>query len=196
MERTRVPSMIEAMVPATKGLSFNNIILFTRERFGPQGWDALLERMSRDDQQVLTSMVPVGWYDLRLYARVVNQMVELYGHGKLDVVEDYGRFSAERDIGTFYKLLFRITSPGLIFDQAMKLWDRIQNTGVWQVQRGDHRAIGTLSNWGCVDAALCRELVGYMEAMLAHGNCKRVKVEHPSCRVRGAPACVFTGVWQ
>jgi hypothetical protein len=84
----------------------------------------------------------------------------------------------------------------LIFDQAMKLWDRFHYTGTWRTERGVKSASGILSDWGCVDAALCAELVGYLEAMLAHGNCTHVRVQHPQCRVHGAPACVFTCTWQ
>jgi hypothetical protein len=84
----------------------------------------------------------------------------------------------------------------LIFDQGMKLWRRFQSSGEWRVERADKRATGVLSDWGVVDEVLCRELIGYIETMLAHGNCTNVRLEHPQCRAHGAPDCVFIGTWQ
>lgn len=179
-----------------KGLGFTNALLFADQTFGVDGAARLLESLSAEEQQVISSMIPSGWYELAFYARFLRQLARVHGRDDLAVVEEYGRFAAKRDISTVYKLLFRITSPGLIFDQGMKLWDRFNDSGTWRVERGDHRAMGVLTDWGVVDEALCRELVGYIETMLAHGSCKRVKVEHPECRAQGAAACVFTGLWQ
>lgn len=184
------------MSATTKGLSFTNALLFADQEYGPDGAQRLIESFAPDEQELLSSLISAGWYDLGFYARFLRQLALVHGGGNLAVIEEYGRFAAKRDIHTVYKLLFKITSPGLIFDQAMKLWGRFHDSGVWRVERGDKRATGVLSNWGVVDEALCRELIGYIEAILAHGNCKRVKLEHPQCRAHGAPDCVFTGTWQ
>jgi hypothetical protein len=184
------------MAAAIKGLSFHNVLLFAEHRFGAEGTQQLLDQMSAEDREALASLVHVGWYDLVFYARFLRLLAQVHGSGDFAVVEDYGRFAADHDIGSVYKMLFRITSPGLIFDQAMRLWERFHNTGTWHVERGTRRATGTLSNWGYVDEVLCRELVGYLETMLAHGNCKQVRVQHPKCRAHGAPDCVFTCTWQ
>jgi hypothetical protein len=188
--------MLSSMAGTTKGLSFLNVSLFAKHAFGGDGPTRVLEGMSKEDQQALAGVVPVGWYDLELYARYIKQLVRVDGRGNLRLLVEYGRFSAEQDISKVYKLLFRITSPGMIFDQSMKLWHRFQDTGSWHVERGDRRASGILSDWGCVDEALCHELIGYLEALLAHGKCKQVRVEHPKCRAHGAPSCVFTCTWQ
>lgn len=183
------------MVAAIKGLGITNAFLFADSVFGESGSKLVIDSLSQEDQQVVSAILSVGWYDLELYARVLRQLARVHGHGALTVLEDYGRFAAKRDIGTVYKLLFRITNPGLIFDQAMKLWDRYHNTGRWRIDRTDHKAIAVLSDWGYVDEAMCRVLVGYIESILAHGNCKQARVVHTACRAQGAPQCVFNCSW-
>jgi hypothetical protein len=185
-----------SMSAKTKGLGFTNALTFADQEFGPDGAKRLIDSFSLDEQALLLSMIPAGWYDLEFYARFLRQLALVHGGGTFALIEEYGRFAAKRDINTVYKLLFRITSPGLIFDQAMKLWGRFHDSGVWRVERGERTATGVLSNWGVVDEVLCRELIGYIETTLTHGNCKRAHLEHPECRARGAPDCVFTGVWQ
>ena len=181
----------------TKGLSFRNLVSFTRARFGEEGWAQLEATLSESDRRTLAEMIPMGWYELELYARLVRQLVEVHGRGERTLVEDYGRYSAEHDLTTIHKLLMKAVNPGVIMEQSMKLWRRFQDTGTWRVERGEHRATGMLLDWGCVDEALCRELVGYLEYLLTLGyGGKRARVEHPRCRARSAPACVFVCTWE
>lgn len=184
------------MTAKTKGLSFTNALLFADQVFAPEGAQRLIESFTPEEQKLITGMIPAGWYDLEFYARFLRQLELVYGTGNFAVVEAYARFSAKRDISTVYKLLFKITNPGLIFDQAMKLWDRFHDSGVWRIERGDNRATGVLADWGVVDVVLCQELVAYIETILEHGNCKRARVEHSQCRAYGAEECVFVGTWQ
>jgi len=54
---------------------------------------------------------------------------------------------------------------------------------------------GTLENWGVVDVALCRELVGYLGRTIELVGAKNVLMEHPRCRARGDRACFFQARW-
>lgn len=184
------------MVASAKGVGIHDAMLFTQERFGGAAWPALLSTMSRDDQQVLSSIVAVGWYDLALYARLLNRLADVHGRGDLSLLEELGRFGAEHDLSTMQRLFMRVVTPGFILDQTMKLWSRFQDSGTWRVERTDHRAVGTLTGWGLADAALCRELLGYIHGMISHGKGEDVRVVHPQCRAHGASACVFVGTWR
>lgn len=184
------------MSASVKGVAMYDVMLFTQQRFGADAWEALLASMSPKDRQALASILPVGWYDLALYARLLRQLVEAHGQGRPALLEECGRFGAEHDLTTIHRMFMRIASPGFILDQAMKLWRRFQDTGSWQVDRTELRTVGTLTGWGHVDELLCRELSGYIAGMISHGNGTDVQVTHPHCRARGAPACVFVGTWR
>jgi hypothetical protein len=184
------------MSGSTKGMSFHNIVLFTNERFGDSAWQELISGLSADDQQTLSSLVSIGWYELDLYMRLLVQLKALHGARHPQVLEEYGRFSAQNDLTTTHKLFLRFASPGTILNQTMKLWRRFHDTGSWSVETGPKRAIGTLRDWGCVHDVLCRELVGYIHVMISMGNGAEPRVEHPECRAHGAERCVFVASWQ
>lgn len=184
------------MSGSTKGLGFYNLVSFTKARFGEDGLRRFEESLAPEDREVLAGIVSVGWYDLALYARLLRHLVDLHGSGDLSLAEEYGRFAAEHDLTSIHKLVMKAVTPGVVLEQSMKVWGRFHDTGTWRVERSTHRAIGTLSNWGCVDEVLCRELVGYLEYMLALGyGGKRARVEHPRCRAYGSTDCVFTCTW-
>jgi len=184
------------MPGSTKGTGFCNIRLFTRERFGEAGWQRVLAGLTPEDQQQLSAVIPVGWYDLDLYTRLLTRFVEVHGHGDLTALEDVGRFSAEQDLSTIHKFVMKLADPGTILDQSMRLWRRFQDTGTWRIERERNRAVGKLSDWGSLYEGSCRELVGYIEVLIGQGRGKHVRVQHSECRAHGASACTFAATWR
>ena len=84
------------------------MVLFVGERFGDSAWQELLSGLSAADQQTLSSLVSIGWYELDLYMRLLVRLQSLYGERNPRLLEDYGRFSAQNDLTTTHKLS---TSP-------------------------------------------------------------------------------------
>lgn len=183
------------MAGSTKGVSFHNAMLFVAERFGEAAWTELIAGMSAADQQALSGIIPIGWYELDLYMRVLVRLSAVYGAGHAQLLQDYGRFSAQQDLTTTHKLVLRFASPGTILNQTMKLWRRFHDTGTWSVVKSSKRAEGTLRDWGCVHEVLCCEMLGYIGMVISLGNGDQAQVEHPECRAQGADSCVFVATW-
>jgi hypothetical protein len=180
----------------TKGLSFRNLESFVLREFGDAAWQDVLCDLTAQDQTQLAAMVPVGWYPLDLYAVVLRFVQQRFAAQRPNLIEAYGRFAAEQDLTTVHKLMLKLANPGLILDQCTKLWSKFHDTGRWTVTRDARHAAGTLTDWGCVDHNLCRELVGYIDALISLGHGKQVRVHHPNCQAHGASACVFEASWR
>jgi predicted hydrocarbon binding protein len=184
-------------VAETKGISFVNAQAFCGEIGGSDGWSRVLGSMSAADREVLQSVLAVGWYDLWLYARLIRAIDATLGSGNFELIKTLGRFEAERDITTVYRLFFRLANPGYAIEKTMAYWRRFHDTGVWEVSRISDTAVhGTLSDWGVVDMALCLELTGYMPRVIELVGGKNAVMVHPRCRSRGADVCSFELSWQ
>ncbi len=183
-------------VAKTKGVGFINVKNFVTERFGAAGWDAVTGRLSPEDRDELSSAVSVGWYSLPLYARLIRVLDEVHGYGDLALVVQLGRYEAERDLTTIHRAFLRFFNPAFIVEKFAEYWKRFHDSGEWVAVRDSDRQItATLANWGCVDHALCRELVGYFTRTLELVGAKNVIVEHPKCRAKGEGQCVFRARW-
>lgn len=181
----------------TKGVGFVNVKSFTRARYGDAGWDAALERMSPADREELMSIIPMGWYSLPLYARLIRVIDGLHGFGDLALVRDLGRFEAEKDLTTIHRVLLRLANPAFIVEKAGEMWRRYHDTGTWTIKReSPTRVSGTLDGWGCVDEALCKEAAAYMARSLELVGARGVVLEHPLCRATGAERCFFLARWR
>jgi hypothetical protein len=179
-----------------KGITLVNARAFTIERFGHEGWTSTLEQLVVADRQDLDNVITVGWYSLALYARLLHGLEAAHGAGDFSLVIRQSRFLAERDLTTIQRMFLRMASPSFAIDRIGEYWRRFYDTGTWQTARlTPTRARATLLDWGIVDHALCRSVVGYMGRFLELVGANNVNVEHPCCRAKGDPRCEFDARW-
>ncbi len=187
----------EAPVAVTKGITFTHAQAFLESSMGKGAWHRVIEASAAEDRATLGSVVAVGWYDLDLYARTLRTLDTVFGRGDLELLGAIGRYGAEKDINTVYRLFFRFANPIYAIEKVTEYWRKFHDTGTWSIVRtGDGRAEGTLRDWGHVDRALCRELVAYMTRVLELVGASEVHLSHPRCRADGEPACFFTLRWR
>jgi predicted hydrocarbon binding protein len=191
------PAKTPAHAPAnTKGIGFANVRAFVEERYGSGSWNKVLGELVAADRRELEGIVPVGWYSLALYARLIRAVDQVFGYGDLSLVVQIGRFEAERDLTTIHRIFLRLASPAFMLEKQADYWRRFHDTGQWVVQRdAERRVTAYLDDWGYVDPALCREVVGYVTRSFELIGAKNVRMEHSQCRGRGDPRCVFLGRW-
>ena len=139
-------------------------------------------------------MVPVGWYDTDLFARLLRKIDLTFGSGNLRLLDQVGRYEAQQDFNRVLRLLIRVITPMQIFKAQRRLWTHFQDSGSWTVTSTPKGMQGTLSDWA-VDEALCVELGGYLVRLVEFTGGKNARVTHTECRARGAANCVFDFRW-
>jgi hypothetical protein len=181
----------------TKGVNFVNARTFVELRAnGAEGWAKVCASMSSGDRQTLESVIAIGWYSLAMYARLIRTIDGVLGTGDLAMVTRLGRFEAERDLKTLHRIFLRLASPTFLLDQTASYWGRFHDSGVWKIEKtGTRAAVGHLDGWGCVDEALCRELLAYLTRAFELTGGRSVIMSHPVCRARAGRRCTFTLQW-
>jgi hypothetical protein len=181
----------------TKGISFLHVKAFVTERLGAGAWPEVLARFPEPEQLTLDSVVSPAWYELGLYARLLHVVDELHGKGDPRFLHALGRFEAERDLTTTTRWLLRLFRPSAAIEQLGRYWRRFHDTGRWTLTHRDDRVISArLESWGVIDAALCRELSGYLGRTLEMLGGREVSIEHTRCRSRNDPYCEFRARWR
>jgi hypothetical protein len=192
-----VPALQTHVAPAvTKGSGFVNARSFV-ERAGTKDWSAVLEQLAPDDRAALASIVSIGWYPIGLQARLFRAIDQVLGSGDLTLGVALGRFSAESDFKTVYRIFLRLFRTSFAIEKLMELWPRYHNTGTWTIEEKSARhVVGRLVDWaGRMDPILCSATMGYIGRSLELAGGKRVVVEHPTCAGAGDAACVFRATW-
>lgn len=177
-----------------KGIGFVNVRQYVLDKFGEAAWRATLGQMTAADRTMVESVVAVGWYDTYLFARLLRAIDKQCGRGDFGLLNEVGRYEAERDYNRALRMLLRVISPSSIFSGHARLWNHFQDKGKWSFEHKSLSTAGTLSGWA-TDAALCVELAGYLERMVEFTGGKNVTVSHATCRATGSNECVFNFRW-
>jgi predicted hydrocarbon binding protein len=181
----------------TKGIGFVNVRTFVQERHGAQAWKDLIARFPPSERVVLGSIVSIGWYDLALYARLIRALDEKHGTGSLKLCYALGRYEADRDLTTIQAWFLRLFGPTTAIEQMGKYWRRFHDTGEWSSERrGDREIVARLAGWGVADAALCRELLGYLGRTLELLGGRDIALDHVRCCARNDNVCEFLLRWR
>ncbi|NOU34433.1 MAG: hypothetical protein HOO96_41600 [Polyangiaceae bacterium] len=183
-------------VPQGRGTLLAHATTFVRETMGgEEAWVRFLRGMDPADAERIRNAVAVGWYDTRLYVRTLHALRCFSPRG--DVLDAFGRFSAERDVSTLYRVMLRLANPSFVVEKTAQLWSRYHDSGVWAMNRvSPTRATGELSGWLVVDEGACEVLNGYLERILQLVGAEGAVSRHVACRSRGARACTFDMDWR
>jgi predicted hydrocarbon binding protein len=180
----------------TKGSAFVALKSFVTRRFGYEGWKRYLGRIEPRERRDIEMPSAKEWYDLNVWVGSLQVLKDVFGEELPEVVFEFGRHEAERDLSTWQRLFLRMANPAYVIEKATEYWRKFCDFGRWEVERkGNNAAVATLTGVPVADALYCEELTGYLKHLFELVGAKNVKVEHSRCRSRGDDDCVWNGSW-
>lgn len=180
-----------------KGSAYLSTFNFIETHFGAAAKDRVLARLSEEDRTLFGRLVlPIQWYPLAPFPRLLRAMDSEVGRGDLSLVTERGTWAAVQDMRTVHKVLLKLVTAQWVIDKGMKLWPNFHTSGHWEAKReGDKGARAELRDLGVVDEAMCATLKGWILGLLQLAG-KRAVVDHVECRARGAASCVYHVSWK
>lgn len=184
--------------PQLKGASYLSTLAFIDERFGADGHQRVLARVPDEDRAFFEGLIlPISWYPLAPFPRLLRALDEELGRGDGKLAEERGIWAAIRDMKTTHRILLKLASPTWVVHKATSLWKNFHTTGTWETKPdGPNAAHATLRDLAIVDAALCATLGGWIIGLLTVSGCKHIHLTHTACRAHGAPACAYHVTWR
>jgi hypothetical protein len=181
--------------PSKKGLSIVAVRDYVLQHHGREAWASVLAALPRDDADIVSAALGVGWYPLALYARLLRAVDQQLGQGDLRAIRPITRFEAERDLPTIHRLLLKMVNPVFVVEKMAELWPRYHSTGQLRIERRGDRAVdATLADWSS-DEALCVGFQAYCERAIELAGARDVRIAHSICRARGGAVCFFRVKW-
>jgi hypothetical protein len=176
---------------------FLSTFAFIEHRFGLEAREAVLRRLPEADREIFSGiMLPITWYPLAPFGRLLRVMDGELGRGDFSLIVERGEWTATRDIHTLRKAVLKLVTIPWVITKGAGLWPQFHDTGRWEVrQMGPSHAIAELHDLGVVDEAICASLRGWIMGLAKLPGSRRVDVTHATCRAKGDAACVFEVTW-
>jgi predicted hydrocarbon binding protein len=176
---------------------FLSTFAFMEHRFGAEAKQLVVRHLSVEDRELLSGiMLPITWYPLAPFGRLLRVMDGQLGKGDFSLVAERGEWTATRDLQTLRRAVLKFVTIPWIIQKGASLWPQFHDTGRWEVRHveGD-RAVAELHDLGVVDEAICASIRGWIIGMAKLSGTRHVDVRHPTCRAKGDPACVYEVRW-
>ena len=154
-----------------KGSALSSRILWVQLGHGAAGTDRLLDQATPElRMNIERGFSKAQWYPFDQFIELNIVIDRLFGRGDLGLVKQLGRYGADANLTTIYRLFFKVGTAQWILGRSVRLWSAHYDSGYCEVStRGSRSAIlrirgfddaapGTLPVGGRVGGAFDRAL--------------------------------------
>jgi hypothetical protein len=185
-------------VAQVKGSTVTARIRFVRERWGEDGWRALKTALDPATRAAVeTRVLPHDWFPYEAFIELNVGIDRLYGTGDLALCYEMGRYGAEVNLPTLYRIFFRFGSPMYLFEKAARLWQVNYDSGrLVPVAEGPSEIRLRIEDFESPHRAHCLSVLGWASRAIELTGAKVQLADEGLCRTRGDEACEMSLKWR
>ena len=181
-----------------KGTAFASRILWVRLNHGERG----LERLGEAATPELKALTVEGavmskWYAFELFVEINKLIDRLFGRGDLALVKLLGRYGADANLTTIYRLFYKVGTTKWILERASRLWGMHYDSGRLIVRRFPGKEVEMeIKDFSTPHRVHCDSVHGWAERSLELSGAKDIAVDALACRASGDDRCRFRAIWR
>lgn len=181
-----------------KGSALSSRVLWVQLEHGDAGYQRLLQQVSPE----LKATVEMGinkakWYPFEQFVELNLVLDRLFGKGDLGLIKALGRYSADANLKTIYRLFYKVGTVHWILGRAVRLWSAHYDSGLCEVStRGPRAAVLRVRGFATPHRAHCLSVQGWCERSIELSGGKRPILEETLCRTRGDELCQLDVTWE
>jgi hypothetical protein len=185
-------------VANVKGSALSSRVLWVKLSHGEAGRDRLLAQCSPGLRaSIEAGIAKARWYPFEQFVELNVLIDRLFGTGDLGLVRELGRYSADVNLTTIYRLFFKVGTAHWILGRAVRLWSAHYDSGTLEVlTRGSKTAVLRIRGFATPHLAHCESVAGWAQRSIELSGGAGVVVTEPLCRTRGDDICQFEAKWE
>ena len=181
-----------------KGSALASRLLWVRLGHGEAGLEKLEQAASDDLRPVLVNGVAMArWYAFPLFIELIEVIDRLFGKGDNALVWEMGRFGADANLKTVYRLFYKVGTVRWILGRAARLWGVHYDSGRLQVitdRPGE--SLMEIVDFETPHRIHCMSVAGWAERSVEISGGKVAKVTEEECRALGHARCLMRATWK
>ncbi len=160
-----------------------------------------IERLVADCSAELKALIEVGfekarWYPFEQFVELNVVIDRVFGAGDLALIKPLGRYGADANLTTIYRLFYKVGTTQWILGRAVRLWSAHYDSGYLEVMtRGPRTAVLRIRGFATPHQIHCMAIAGWCERSIELSGGQHVQVVEPMCRTRGDELCQLEASW-
>lgn len=163
---------------------------------GPDAANKLLDALPDEAKRQITTVDAHQWLPFDVFVQINIEADRLWGQGDLSLCYEMGRFGAEANLPTLYRVFYRIGSPMFILRKAARLWEVHYDSGhLLPIQESPSVIRLKVSGFAQPHRAHCLSVLGWASRSVELTGANLIDAHEQRCRLRGDAACEFVIAW-
>lgn len=181
-----------------KGSALASRVLWVELGHGASGVDRLVAQSSQELRAAIEGRIDKAkWYPFDQFVELNLTIDRLFGRGDNSLIRPLGRFGADANLTTIYRLFFKVGSVHWILGRGVRLWSAHYDSGYCEIAtRGPRSAVIRIRDFDTPHVAHCLSVQGWIERSVELSGGRRPICEESLCRTRGDAMCQFDGGWE
>jgi hypothetical protein len=140
---------------------------------------------------ILAAVNPTLWVPFDAFIALCEAIDRAYGSGDLQLCRVLGRYAAEVNLPTIYRIFYKLGSVRYIISKASAVWTTHYDSGRASTRDIPKGVAFIVEGFATPHRAHCLSVLGWMEqsAIISGANVTAAREAH--CRLRGDAACEF-----
>ncbi len=180
-----------------KGSALASRILWVQLGHGAAGIERLLGEVTPELRfSIERGIEKAKWYPFEQFVELNTVLDRLFGTGDLGLIKQLGRYGADANLTTIYRLFFKVGTVHWILGRAVRLWSAHYDSGFLEVMtRGPKTTVLRIRGFDSPDRTHCLSVMGWCERSIELSGGKNVVLTEPLCRTRGDELCQLEATW-
>ncbi|MBX3154369.1 MAG: hypothetical protein KF773_00085 [Deltaproteobacteria bacterium] len=181
-----------------KGSALSSRVLWVQLGHGSAGIDRLVAQCSPELRAAIEGGIEKArWYPFEQFVELNVVIDRLFGAGDLGLVRELGRYGADANLTTIYRLFYKVGTTHWILGRAVRLWSAHYDSGYLEVlTRGPRVAVLRVRGFATPDVVHCLAVAGWCQRSIELSGGENVQVVEPKCRTRGDDLCQIEASWE
>jgi uncharacterized protein (TIGR02265 family) len=186
-------------VVSIKGSVLRSRLQLVEDLAGQEGSERVLGRMSKDEAEVLRSLLASAWYPFDLGRSLDEAIVQELGGGRREFFERLGEVSAEKNLGAggVHRGFLVPGDPQAFLEKAPLIYSYYYDQGRREYEKvAEREAVLTTRDAETFSAPDCLTVVGWYRRALQMCGAEAARVVEEECRARGGTVCRYRLTWR
>jgi predicted hydrocarbon binding protein len=190
------------VVPVTheKGIIPFLIKSWLMDRFGVDGLEKVMKRLSPQASELLNNYSLSQWYPVELIREMYEAIEDEFSERYPDILKDHGKYGAQRSVQGVLRYLARLLNINSLVQRMGAFWRQYHKGGSIKgsrvVQEGDRKNIVVTVRGYDLGPPGCKVVEGYLVGIVSLAGARNLNVDKQTCIHEGAEACSWLVSWE